>query len=274
VNLSTIQTAARASAAAYSLDRSAAMAALGERVIDFFPYAPNWFVAETPDYVVLCFRGSANLHDWFIDLDAIFVKTALGGKIHAGFSQCFALIQQQVDDAIKDFSKPLLITGHSLGGALAVHAAVKFLNQNKAALRNPLSAVVTFGQPRVGNGEFSKIYGAAFGSAKIQYLRVVNSRDLVPRVPLVQGRHFGEVSVLDQTGMRAQIPFVEKAVQDAAAIYQIGKFALARANVTANEIIGIDDLVEFFLREHSMNLYLQRLSRVSVSKNIQTQTVA
>ena len=63
----------------------------------------------------------------------------------------------------------MYFTGHSLGGALAILAAT---------LISPTrhGAVYTFGAPRVANYKF-------FFGLKMPIFRVVNSADIVPRVP-------------------------------------------------------------------------------------------
>ena len=63
----------------------------------------------------------------------------------------------------------LLVTGHSLGGALA-KVATRFIAGSS------LGACYTFGSPRVGNLDM----GLAF---KTPIYRVVNSADVVPRTP-------------------------------------------------------------------------------------------
>ena len=64
---------------------------------------------------------------------------------------------------------PLYITGHSLGGALALIAT-------KLVAPDVNGACYTFGAPRVGNYEY-------FRKIKTPVYRVVNSADVVPRVP-------------------------------------------------------------------------------------------
>ena len=63
----------------------------------------------------------------------------------------------------------LYITGHSLGGALAVIAT-------KELDRDTLAACYTFGSPRVGNEEFGE-------EIRAPIYRIVNAADGVPRVP-------------------------------------------------------------------------------------------
>ncbi|WOK99509.1 phospholipase A1-Igamma1, chloroplastic-like [Canna indica] len=69
----------------------------------------------------------------------------------------------------------LTITGHSLGGALAL------LNAYEAASAMPdlPVSVISFGAPRVGNDMFVE----RLGEMKVKVLRVVVKQDLVPKLP-------------------------------------------------------------------------------------------
>ncbi|WP_437592493.1 lipase family protein [Sorangium sp. So ce1000] len=96
----------------------------------------------------------------------------------------------------------LYITGHSLGGALAVLAASQLFMTNEApegapiedlkALQTCLRGVYTFGQPMVGDKEFAKELGRRFGKKRL--FRHVYGVDVVPSLPPIStGRfaHFG-----------------------------------------------------------------------------------
>ncbi|KAI5055852.1 hypothetical protein GOP47_0029684 [Adiantum capillus-veneris] len=94
----------------------------------------------------------------------------------------------------------LVVTGHSLGGALAAVFAGLLLYKNverneKKLLLESLSAIYTFGQPRVGDKVFASFMASKLEQHKVQYYRVVYAYDLVPRVPFddrVFGfKHFG-----------------------------------------------------------------------------------
>src|SRR6185312_1365371 len=82
-----------------------------------------------------------------------------------------------VDEAIQKAERPLWITGHSLGGALALLAAWRFQ-------RNFLEVdeIVTFGAPMIGNQTAAEAFQKAF-AAKIS--RYVNLEDPVPLLPSV-----------------------------------------------------------------------------------------
>jgi pimeloyl-ACP methyl ester carboxylesterase len=271
MTLDTIQLAARASSAAYLADPAPTFRELG---FDRVRTGDGWIVAANQDRILVAFRGSHNLHDWFIDLDAIFTSSPYcHGKVHLGFANAYNNINGAVVAAIDELyqhSQSFLITGHSLGGAIAALFSLSFDVRCWTLDVGCSRSLITFGQPRVGNAEFSRDAAATLDATQVAYHRIVNTRDIVPRVPLIQGRHFGQPHILDNLGMRNQITFGEKLAQDAAAIYKIGKFVASRAaaamSPSAAGLIGIDDLAKLLLHEHSMALYLDRLSRLAVSQ--------
>jgi hypothetical protein len=147
---------------------------------------------ESP-YVAVAFRGTEKkVSDWLTDADA--VPTVIGQetrdlskkpkRVHTGFLKALTQItdadgktalervQSILDDKGKDENGhplPLFITGHSLGGALAVLTTVM-------SARDVYGACYTYGAPRIANYEF-------FENVKTPVYRVVNSADIVPRVP-------------------------------------------------------------------------------------------
>lgn len=138
-----------------------------------------------PPYLVLAFRGTEKkISDWLTD--ARCVPTVEGkSKVHTGFLEAFSrktgadgkTVKETVEDIFtrketRDSGGellPLFITGHSLGGALALLAT-------KLVASNVNGACYTFGAPRVGNYEY-------FRFIKTPVYRIVNSSDVVPRVP-------------------------------------------------------------------------------------------
>jgi hypothetical protein len=133
------------------------------------------FIAVTDDFVVLSFRGteSNKPKDIKSDFKAMKVKCVSGGMIHSGFSEAFDVVSQQVQTALNDpdvAKKPLFITGHSLGGALATIAA-KRLTHNSG-----IAGCYTFGSPRVGDTNW-------VAGLRAPVYRVVNAVDCVTMMP-------------------------------------------------------------------------------------------
>ncbi len=72
--------------------------------------------------------------------------------------------------------RSFVVTGHSLGSALAT----LFVMENKEKNKFDISTVCTFASPRVGNTEFVR----QFNLLPLDSWRVVNRQDIVPKLPL------------------------------------------------------------------------------------------
>lgn len=125
--------------------------------------------------IVLAFRGTeaTSIKDIKSDAKAKSTQCETGGNIHSGFKEAFARVHLKIlkclsDDKFKD--KPLFITGHSLGGALATIAAKKLKHEGG------LAACYTFGSPRVGDDSWIE-------SIKTPIYRLVNAADSVTMLP-------------------------------------------------------------------------------------------
>ncbi len=132
-------------------------------------------LVSNKDFLVLAFRGTEtdSIKDIKTDLKANLTPCKTKGKVHAGFSQAFEQVAPDIQNTLdsKLFNeKPLFITGHSLGGALA-SVAVKRLS-HKAGI----SACYTFGSPKVGNKNW-------IADIKTPIYRLVNAADPVPTMP-------------------------------------------------------------------------------------------
>ena len=97
---------------------------------------------EKPERLaILAFRGTeASFGDIKADLNARFVYRGKQ-KIHNGFLKAFQVVESQIRSALRDLpDHKLYITGHSLGGALAIVAAHEINSDAIAAcytLRQP-----------------------------------------------------------------------------------------------------------------------------------------
>ena len=92
--------------------------------------------------------------------------------IHSGYLEQFNSIRSEVEQCLNRSelkNLQLFITGHSLGGALAI-VATKFLANDISG------ACYTFGSPPVGTKEFDN-------DIKTPIYRIVNHVDIVPRLP-------------------------------------------------------------------------------------------
>jgi predicted lipase len=82
-------------------------------------------------------------------------------------------VRKSADEARRP--RPMVVTGHSLGAALAT----LFVMENDAKHKFDITTSCTFASPRVGNLEFAR----AFDQLPINSWRIVNTRDIVPKLP-------------------------------------------------------------------------------------------
>lgn len=157
------------------------------------------FVGENDDHILAAFRGTEaptsleGIKDWLLtdavnllilpdgQLGTDFVAAGVGARFHLGFMKALADIwgplAESVNAAMEKKERPLWITGHSLGGALAQLAAWRFGRQFVQ-----VHQVYTFGAPMVGNQVATDAFDREL-SGKIY--RYVNAPDLVPTLPTV-----------------------------------------------------------------------------------------
>lgn len=150
-------------------------------------------IAEDLTTRYLAFRGteSTNHIDWLRDAEFRPTPGVYGTKVHSGFRRALDEIWFDLLPMIPATNRALVITGHSLGGGLAVLTAARLEAQG-----HTVDAVYTYGAPRPGLRDFAGAYTATLGS---RTFRVINHIDLVTRVPLlVQNfRHVGRRMYFD-----------------------------------------------------------------------------
>ncbi|MEO0881911.1 MAG: lipase family protein [Pseudomonadota bacterium] len=155
------------------------------------------YFCENAQMAVLVFRGSTTGIDWLTNINIFKKKIPTGQydgedqfvKVHAGFYRAFGqhwdAMQVEVDRVILNTpNKPIFITGHSLGGALAQLATAAFSCDQ-------IAACYTFGSPRAG-GKSLDLF------VKPPHYRVTNQSDTVPFLPayLLGYRHAGDARSL------------------------------------------------------------------------------
>lgn len=162
----------------------------GAQSVDEFENDPRFddtgFVAvdSVNKLVVLCFRGSVSDTNWRENWKIRRVHTNLCRKchIHHGFWQSWMGIREPVRakvigslEAHPDYR--FVITGHSLGGALATLAAADFRNDGDDFAKR--TELFTFGSPRVGNKHAVHFMSR---QSSLSY-RITSMDDPVPHLP-------------------------------------------------------------------------------------------
>lgn len=156
--------------------------------------------SSTAKTAFLSFRGSSDLSDWLADFDVIpagYRPVAGFGQVHGGFQDVYectrASIVAQLPAALAG-CQTILLTGHSLGAALAVLAAPDIARAMPPNTIEP--RLVTFGGPKVGLVDFATAFDAAIECC----YRVVNFLDIVPLVPPDPYLHVGSGISIDSGG--------------------------------------------------------------------------
>jgi len=129
------------------------------------------------------FRGTQTLIDWQHDIDALYDEygfVAGAGDVHQGFLDVYKALRDSMGASLAAACQGcdrLLVTGHSLGAALALLAAPDIA---KNFLPGRVPTLLTFAGPRVGLLRFHRFFNNLI---PVCY-RVVASGDIVPDVPL------------------------------------------------------------------------------------------
>ncbi|KAJ2488050.1 hypothetical protein EV174_000156 [Coemansia sp. RSA 2320] len=157
----------------------------------------HWSLKSIPSYgyvahkddtkeIIVSWRGSTVFMDWVADFT--FMSTSWpaqidGAKVHLGFLSAYNAAAGKVKDVVAGLVQTypdyrIVLTGHSLGGAQAVLAAVDIATTRPEWISR--IELYTFGQPRVGNSAFSNW----LSKLPIPIFRTVYRSDIVPQVPL------------------------------------------------------------------------------------------
>jgi hypothetical protein len=165
------------------------------------------YIATNDDHIVAAFRGTEapttieGLKDWLLTdaanllivpegrLGTDLAAAGVGARFHQGFVKAIGDIWEPFVEAIeaerKKSDRPIWLTGHSLGGALALLAAWllrrKFINVHQ---------VYTFGGPMIGNSDVVQAFAREFPASIFRY---VNHPDPVPKLPTLSliANHYG-----------------------------------------------------------------------------------
>lgn len=150
--------------------------------------APNLTMANAQAYIgldhskrlgVLAFAGTNDLRDAANDV-SVWGRVSVGrSRIHRGFYLHAKEISYEARRMVADLALPadyrFLITGHSLGAAVAVIEMFR----HPSFWPTPATGVL-FGCPRVGNAAFSKAFGM---SVPFGVWRFVSKGDPVASIP-------------------------------------------------------------------------------------------
>jgi hypothetical protein len=164
------------------------------------------YVATNDEHIVVAFRGTESptsidgLKDWLLsdalnllilpegDLGTDYVAAGVGARFHQGFMKALADIWDPLYEAVaaerKKSDRPVWLTGHSLGGALAVLAAWRFKRKFV-----PVHQIYTFGGPMVGNDVAAKAIDRELAGKIFRYVNLPDPIPMLPSVSLVANHY-------------------------------------------------------------------------------------
>jgi len=145
---------------------------------DFVKGSTRGVVMMVGTEAVVAFQGTdgdGDIGDWFTNLDKKLAHPP-DDPVHSGFLGAYRLVAEQVREILDDNGiTHVWITGHSLGGAMAVLCALDFNSSGRVNVRG----VITFGQPLLLEPKFARSANAQLHG---RFLRVIHKDDVVPCV--------------------------------------------------------------------------------------------
>jgi len=124
------------------------------------------------------FAGGVVHSGFYTNVEAVWddVAECLDGALNATHIEDDAGKRTKLDSPLES----LYVTGHSLGGAMALLAAARIFQGGFDAAKRTVKGVYTFGQPMVGDKAFAEGCKNDFGPILFRH---VYRRDIVPHLP-------------------------------------------------------------------------------------------
>lgn len=191
------------------------------------PTDTHALVVDGVDRIVIAFKGTTSTQNLKTDINMFYssartvIPTQIGemdpegdqaaldspvvntkewkrAKIHKGFATAYRAVGPELLSVVKKLMdvkrRPIFLTGHSLGGALATVCSLDLFVRLGLTRREIF--VSTFGAPRVGNRPFHKTYDA---HVPIHW-RIVVGPDVVAKLPKLGFIHIGKKVLLTVDG--------------------------------------------------------------------------
>lgn len=230
------------------------------------------YVATNDDHLVVTFRGTEaptsldGIKDWLLTnsinllivpegrLGTDLAAAGVAARFHQGFVNALADIWEPVYEAVsaamREQERPLWLTGHSLGGALALLAGWMFLQRTVN-----VHLICTFGAPMIGNEEAAKAFNRELDGKIYRYVNRLDPVPLLPTLSLVSNRY----AHCD----REMTPTTEEGVESAEGLFQ-GLMGKAVDGVVNGTLIGeLWDSVKARLAAHNLSAYYELMKKLS-----------
>lgn len=219
-------------------------------VIPFNNKSSQGIFVRHPEYNTVVFSGTDEISDW-LDNARIKKVKRLDGKIHRGFNQAledlwggiFAFWGSLPQDC-KDL--PLYLGGHSLGGAMATIAIVRFFESGI-----PVTQCYTFGQPKIGDSPFATSFNNLYQN---KLYRFHNDSDIVPLLPSFL---FGYVDC------GANLYLNNKGELHYDRNVSFGEQVIKHIIATAHDLFNLHP---GWLKDHEINKYIEAIDKLKKQK--------
>jgi triacylglycerol lipase len=142
------------------------------------------YAAEHERFALIAFRGTETVLGGQRNTELLLQPAdslGISGNVHSGYQALIGSFHDAILTTLAasaDAAKPIFLTGHSLGGALALIEAMALDHANY-----PIAAVYGFGHPRVGDERFRRAVEQRLSG---RYYRIDTPRDVAPHVPPTQ----------------------------------------------------------------------------------------
>jgi V8-like Glu-specific endopeptidase len=220
--------------------------------------AAQGFLATSPELMLVCFRGTESTADWLSNLKLNPTEADdLGSSVHAGFWGQFEALRSQLESLMAPHHQlPLLVTGHSLGGAIAALAAATWTSSHN------LRALYTYGQPAVARSNALDHLADLLAG---RYHRFVNDADIVPRVPPGYS-HAGHLLQFDSRGRLVRGAAAQEAVFGCAAggsatMLSEAEFAPLQERLRHQSGLQSQEGFTTLISDHMMSAYLGKIQQ-------------
>ena len=211
------------------------------------------YLCKNDNMFVLVFRGTTDGRDWLTNFNIFKKELEVGQydsepqyvKVHRGFYLAFKEHIEQMSSDLQNIiqgpdRKPIFITGHSLGGALAQLATLTYSCDQ-------IGACYTFGSPRVGGRSLDRF-------VKPPHYRITNEWDSIPFTPAFSMgyRHTGDA--------RSIIGSPPRLLRHSRGIVQQWLIVILRLLTIPLKLLSFFPPRRFFLlHQHRITTYIQRL---------------
>ena len=157
--------------------------------------------------IIICFRGTVinSLLNWHTDFCARLVHMKTFGGVHEGFNTALDSVWEGIKIHISPGEKKRVwLTGHSMGGALALLAGARFVTEYKKFDQHLITGIYGFGSPRVGDKAFESAFKNSYLNDRCFMFAKYN--DVITVVPpfikkIMEYRDVGNIKYFDRKGV-------------------------------------------------------------------------